>query len=236
MNSVDNLTPGHVTRDAFRPNLPAEGVLIMDACPVTALGMKRVLTASCGITKSVNYVQRLAGIQAAIARSLPALLIMDICGEKESVLDGLRLLAHLQDSHPQMKIIICTDFSDHRVLELLASSPANGVLLKHEPELALVQCVFDVMAGGRQWLSPKAKRLVTTPAMKNPALTARELEVLTCLFSGMSVSSVAQTLHRDIRTVSTHKRNAMMKLGFHNDSELFAQGSWMAKIGPAASH
>ena len=146
MNSVENLTPGHVTPDAFRPNLPAEGVLIMDACPVTALGMKRVLTGSCGITKSVNYVQRLAGIPAAIARSLPALLIMDICGEKESVLDGLRLLAHLQDSHPEMKIIICTDFSDHRVLELLASSPANGVLLKHEPELALVQCVFDVMA------------------------------------------------------------------------------------------
>lgn len=236
MNSVENLTPGHVAPDAFRPNLPAEGVLIMDACPVTALGMKRVLTGSCGITKSVNYVQRLAGIPAAIARSLPALLIMDICGEKESVLDGLRLLAHLQDSHPEMKIIICTDFSDHRVLELLASSPANGVLLKHEPELALVQCVFDVMAGGEQWLSPKAKRLVTTTAMKNPALTARELEVLTCLFSGMSVSSVAQTLHRDIRTVSTHKRNAMMKLGFHNDSELFAQGTWMAKIGPAASH
>lgn len=236
MNSVENLMPGHVAPGAFRPDLPAEGVLIMDACPVTALGMKRVLTGSCGITKSVNYVQRLAGIPAAIARSLPALLIMDICGEKESVLDGLRLLAQLQDSHPAMKIIICTDFSDHRVLELLASSLANGVLLKHEPELALVQCVFDVMAGGEQWLSPKAKMLVSKTALKNPALTARELEVLTCLFSGMSVSRVAQTLHRDIRTVSTHKRNAMMKLGFHNDSELFAQGTWMAKIGPAASH
>lgn len=68
---------------------------------------------------------------------------------------------------------------------------------------------------------------------KNTALTARELDVLAYLFSGLSVSRVAQALHRDIRTISTHKRNAMVKLGFHNDSELFAQGTWMAQIGPA---
>ena len=236
MNSLENYTSGQVASGARYVNSAAGGVLIMDACPVTALGMKRVLNESCGITEPVKYAQRLASIPAAIASAAPALLIMDICGEKESVLDGLRLLAHVHDSHPVMKIIICTDFSDHRVLELLASSPASGVLLKHEPELALVQCVSDVMAGGAKWLSPKARMLLSNTDLKNSALTTRELDVLAYLFSGLSVSRVAQTLHRDIRTVSTHKRNAMMKLGFHNDSELFAQGTWMAKIGPAASH
>jgi two-component system capsular synthesis response regulator RcsB len=67
------------------------------------------------------------------------------------------------------------------------------------------------------------------------ALTRRELDVLTYLFSGMNVSAVAAKMHRDIRTISTHKRNAMAKLGFKNDSELFAQGIWMMKAWPGVS-
>lgn len=210
-----------------------KGVLIMDACPVTALGIKRVLAESCGIVEPINTVQNLAAIPSGIVNAFPALLIMDICGENELMLDGLRLLAHLHESHPSIKVVICTDFSDHRILELLASSNASGILLKHEPVLALTQCVRAVMSGERQWLSPKVKKLVSKSTPISTPLTARELDVLAYLFSGLSVSRIAKTLYRNIRTVSTHKRNAMIKLGFHNDSELFAQCTWMAKTGPA---
>lgn len=234
MNCVNNLQPGQVLSGTSSACSAGEGVLIMDACPITAQGIKRVLVENCGIADSISYVQSLAGISSRVASVPPALLIMDICGEKELMLDGLRLLAHLREAHPEMKIVICTDFSDYRILELLISSKANGILLKHEPVLALVQCVTNGILGDLQWLSPKVKLLLAKTPPKNTALTARELDVLACLFSGLSVSRVAQTLHRNIRTVSTHKRNAMMKLGFHNDSELFARGTWMAKIGPAS--
>ncbi|WND09874.1 response regulator transcription factor [Klebsiella pasteurii] len=213
---------------------PGRGVLIMDACPITALGIKRVLIQACGIIEPINDVRNLASISPIVASAPPALIVMDICGEKELMLDGLRLLAHLYESHPAIKIIICTDFRDPRVLELLALSNARGILLKHEPVLALAQCVSEVMSGGRQWLSPKTKQLLSKTTRTNNPLTARELDVLVHLFSGQNVSRVAQTLHRNIRTVSTHKRNAMVKLGFHNDSELFSQGTWMAKVGPVA--
>lgn len=233
MNKVNNPVP-HVPLSPSPAVSVGEGVLIMDASPVTALGIKRVLTESCGIVEPIGAVQNLASIPSAIASTLPALLIMDICGENELMLDGLRLLAHLHESHPSMKVIICTDFSDHRILELLVSSHANGILLKHEPVLALTQCVSAVMSGERQWVSPKAKRLLSKSVPSSTPLTARELDVLAYLFSGLSVSRIAKTLYRNVRTVSTHKRNAMIKLGYHNDSELYAQCTWMAKTGPAA--
>jgi two-component system capsular synthesis response regulator RcsB len=233
MNKINNPVP-HMALSPSPAVSMGEGVLIMDASPVTALGIQRVLTASFGIVEPINAVQNLASIPSAVTRTLPALLIMDICGENELMLDGLRLLAHLHESHPSMKVIICTDFSDHRILELLVSSNASGILLKHEPVLALTQCVSAVMSGERQWVSPKAKRLLSKSAPSGTPLTARELDVLAYLFSGLSVSGIAKTLYRNVRTVSTHKRNAMTKLGFHNDSELFAQCTWMAKTGPAA--
>lgn len=232
MNYVNQQAVSHLAFTS-KGRSAGKGVLIMDACSVTALGIKQVLVESCGIDDEISVVQNLAGISSRFDGAPPALLIMDICGEDELMLDGLRLLVHLREAHPAMKVVICTDFSDYRVLDLLVSSKANGILLKHEPAQALTQCITRGLTGNRQWLSPKVKQLLATTGPKNTALTARELDVLACLFSGQSVSSAAQTLHRDIRTVSTHKRNAMMKLGFHNDSELFAQGTWMAKIGPA---
>lgn len=236
MSSVNSSTSDPFASCTSPSDTVRKGVLIMDACPVTAMGIKRVLTQSCGLTAPVNYVQNLAGISQYIDSMLPKLLIMDLCGEKELMLDGLRLLAHLHGSHPLMKIIVCTDFSDHRVLELLVSSKVSGILLKQEPVLALAQCVTNALSGKPQWLSPRAKLLLSKATPAYPSLTARELDVLACLFSGQSVSRVAQTMHRNIRTVSTHKRNAMVKLGFHNDSELFAQGTWMAKVGPVVCH
>jgi len=51
------------------------GVLIMDACPITALGIKRVLTQTCGITEPINYVRNLASISPIVASAPPALLV-----------------------------------------------------------------------------------------------------------------------------------------------------------------
>lgn len=233
--NVTSLTTDHATSGSFAEDSTGKGVLIMDACPVTALAITHVLKESCGITEPINYVPDLASIPPSVASAPPGLLIMDICGEKELILDGLRLLANLHDASLALKIVICTEFSDLRVLKMLQSFSVNGLLLKQEPVLALTKCITEVMSGEEQWLSPKAKMLLSKTMPTIPLLTVRELDVLACLFSGQSVSRVARKLHRNIRTVSTHKRNAMIKMGFHNDSELYSQGTWMVKVGPGDS-
>lgn len=218
----------------------SRGVIIMDTCPITALGMRRVLIESCGIDEEIIHLSRLAEIIQHMKDREPEILVMDLCGEKESVLDGLRLLSRIRALWPEVRVVICTAFRDYRILQLVASSGVQGILLKNEPTIALAQCVSLVIMG-REFYSPKIRQLlqtgVTDPGHKQEgtSLTTRELDVLTYLFSGMSVTSVAVTMHRDIRTISTHKRNAMAKLGFQNDSELFAQGTWMAKTGPHAA-
>jgi two-component system capsular synthesis response regulator RcsB len=53
-------------------------------------------------------------------------------------------------------------------------------------------------------------------------LTPRETEVLGLFVGGMTISEIARRLDRDVRTVSRHKREAMIKLGVTNDPGLFA--------------
>ncbi|QMV53732.1 response regulator transcription factor [Ewingella americana] len=207
----------------------------MESCPVTALGMRRLLLENCDIGKDIIHTNTLAEIMPLIKTHRPKLLLMDLCGESESVLDGLRLLSSLHSRCPEVKVVVCTAFSEYRILQLAVSSGAHGMLLKSEPTIAFVQCISQVMSGGN-FYSPKLRQLLSLSESGKEiiALTRRELDVLTYLFSGMNVSSVAAKMYRDIRTISTHKRNAMAKLGFKNDSELFAQGIWMMKAWPGA--
>ncbi|MOA38536.1 putative transcription factor YjjQ [compost metagenome] len=63
-----------------------------------------------------------------------------------------------------------------------------------------------------------------TPAQVQDSLvvlTQAEHKVLEYLQQGMSVSDVADLLHRSVKTISAHKCNSMRKLGVRNDAELF---------------
>jgi two-component system capsular synthesis response regulator RcsB len=213
--------------------LKNSGVVIMESCPVTALGMRRLLLERCDVGKDIIHTNTLAGIIPLIKAHRPNLLLMNLCGESESVLDGLRLLPTLHSRWPEVKIMVCTAFNEYRILQLVMASGANGILLKSEPTIAFVQCISQIISG-RNFYSPKLRQLLSLSesGKEITALTRRELDVLTYLFSGMNVSAVAAKMYRDIRTISTHKRNAMAKLGFKNDSELFAQGIWMMKAWP----
>lgn len=52
-------------------------------------------------------------------------------------------------------------------------------------------------------------------------LTPKESEVVRLLASGMSVTQVAEYLHRSVKTISTQKKSAMLHLGLQSDSALF---------------
>lgn len=211
--------------------LKGDGVIVMESCPITALGMRNILAQSCGLTDEVQRVSNLEQIPGLMRHRPARLLIMELCGEEESVLDGLRLIAQCLEHWPTTAMIACTALDDPRVLQLLTASGIKGLVLKQEPGVALAQCVKQVLSGCRSY-SHKVRQLLSSQSAIGKALTSRELDVLTHLFSGKSVTTAALMMHRDVRTVSTHKRNAMHKLGFQNDGELYLQGKWMAKTGP----
>ena len=57
------------------------------------------------------------------------------------------------------------------------------------------------------------------PAAGPAALTARELEILTALASGLSTVEVARALHISPLTVRSHVKNILFKLGVHSKLE-----------------
>ncbi|MGA9618555.1 response regulator transcription factor [Serratia proteamaculans] len=206
----------------------------MEPCPITALGINNRLVESCGYRRDgIQQAGSIAELRLVLAKYQPQLLIMELCGKSESVLDGLRLIAEMQAGSPHTALLVCTALDEPRVLKQLIAAGIRGLMLKQEPAIALVHCVQQVLTGKHSFSHRIRQRHLLHDAAASKHLTVRELDVLSQLFSGKSVTNVALTLCRDIRTVSTHKRNAMLKLGFHTDGELYLQGKWMAMNGPS---
>lgn len=231
MTSLEMSEP--ITNDIPNKVCHIDKVVIMETCPMTRLGIRRLLeqpnfqVGHCLEASAVN------DIALMMLRSKANLVIMELSGEGESILNGLRVIGQFLSSWILTPLIVCTALADARLLNQLVGMGVGSIYLKQDPLSSLTECVYQVMEQKYSY-SPQAAALLDCQSTSSPLLTYREMNVLECLFMGKSVTTTAQVLHRDIRTISTHKRNVMTKLGFQNDFELYTWGAELSRYGTMA--
>lgn len=205
-------------------------VLLMEACPITLTGIHSLLSSP---RFQVHYsldVPVVSLIHTLALQYQTDLVVMELCGHGESVMDGLRTIKLLRHRWPLMPIVVSTAVANVRLLKQLVELGVNGIYFKRDPLSALATCIIQALEGQTSY-SPRVSELMTADVSKSTVLTAREMDVLECLMNGKSVTTAASILNRDIRTVSTHKRNAMKKLGFCSDYDLYTHGAWLFHNG-----
>lgn len=207
-------------------------ILIMEACPMIQAGIGNLLAQPCFNVGDFLQAPMAGDVQTMMYQHRADLVMMELSGEGESILDGLRVISQFLATW-STPLIVCTALADACLMKQLAAMGVNGIYLKQDPLSALTECVMRVM-DFEYCHSPQAATLIG--GWKNHAhqLTYREMDVLGCLFTGKSVTNTARTLHRDIRTISTHKRNAMLKLGFDSDCELYSWWALLSRHGTMA--
>jgi len=169
----------------------------------------------------------LTDINKLVTQYRPDILIAELAGNGDSMMDILSTLSHcIRHWQPQIPVVVCTTIQNVSLFQLLRAINVRGICLKQEPIETLTHCVERVLQGYFEF-SPIVTQYLPKIEEHHLPLTARELEVLVHLFSGKNVTEVAKAMNRDIRTISTHKRNAMRKIGFKNDSEMFSNSNWM---------
>jgi two-component system, NarL family, captular synthesis response regulator RcsB len=213
------------------PRQTGNRILVVEACPMTASGICTVIQQVTGRDDNIVLAACLSEIPALMRLHQPGLVVMEVCSEKASVLDGLKLIAQWHTQWPDSKLVVCTGIDEPKMLHLLKACGVAGIILKQEPAQALTQCLQH-LTRGESFFSHKVRLKFTDPHAECKALKVREMDVLGHIFHGHNVKAVARIMQRDVRTISTHKRNAMSKLGFLNDGELFLQGKWMMSIHP----
>ncbi|WP_127530901.1 response regulator [Paenibacillus kobensis] len=166
--------------------------------------------------------------QEAIERTAelsPDMILMDL---HMPVLDGIEVTRRLKQSHPDVKVIVLTSFSDEDHVLPAIRAGAKGYLLKDIEPDELVRAIKRVWQGQVELHPDAAGRLMSLlaapeaaakPDAQDPAsrlsdLTRRELEVLRLIASGMSNKEIGDSLTITEKTVKTHVSHVLDKLGF----------------------
>jgi DNA-binding NarL/FixJ family response regulator len=162
----------------------------------------------------------------AVETHRPDVVVTDIRMPPTNTDEGIRLAAKLRETHPEIGVVVLSNYADPSYALALLDSGLNGrsYLLKERvhDRSQLVAAILTVAVGGSV-MDPR----IVEPLMQSRAradrspladLTAREHEVLAQIAQGMSNAAVAESLVLTKRAVEKHINSIFLKLNL-SDAE-----------------
>lgn len=154
----------------------------------------------------------------------PDVIVLDLSMPVESGGDAAVRIAR---DCPDVRILALTMHEERGYVSRLLRAGASGYLLKRTASAELVRAI-QAVAGGGSYVDPSlAGELLTdqrrrTARTSTPSeeLTSREREVLRHVARGYTNKELAAALEISVKTVETHKANAMTKLGLRSRAAL----------------
>ncbi|WCB95190.1 Transcriptional regulatory protein DegU [Baekduia alba] len=156
----------------------------------------------------------------AIDEHQPDVVVTDIRMPPTNTDEGIRLAALLRDTHPEIGVVVLSNYADPAYALALLDSGSEGrsYLLKERvhDRSQLVSAIHTVAVGGSvmdpKIVEPLMRSRGRAPRSPLGDLTARELEVLAQIAQGASNAAIAETLVLTKRAVEKHINSIFLKL------------------------
>lgn len=195
-------------------------VLLVDDHKMMRDGLRFILE-SCPEIEVIGEAGDGRSAIACVRELHPDIVVMDI-GMQE--LNGIEAARRIRAEHSDVNIVALSTHSDRSYVLHMLSAGAAAYVLKDSAFEELHQAVLAVHAGHR-FLSPAITGIVVEQAAQPErdggtsvyaTLGSREREVLQLLAEGYTSPQIGLRLHMAVKTVESHRRNIMRKLGIHS--------------------
>ncbi|KAB0674383.1 response regulator [Aeromonas veronii] len=199
-------------------------IILADDHPLILTGIRSLIdqiTPHCEVIAEAYQVSDLLNL---LQQHDCDLLITDFSMPGDTRSDGMVMIQQLRRDYPNLPIIVLTQIQNSAILQSLIQVGVKGLILKKSVINELADAIRQILLGHR-YIGPAVQMLLASAGISgqssNNLLTPKESEVVRLLASGMSVTQVANYLHRSVKTISTQKKSAMTRLGISSDSALF---------------
>jgi len=190
-------------------------------------GVRQLLEADPEI-EIVAAVGDSLSLRAICEKERPDVVITDIRMPPTETDEGIKIAEELRESHPQMGVVVLSQFSDpvYAVALLERGSDRRAYLLKERVHnrAELTAAVRAVSTGGSMIDAKIVETLVRAraEAERSPLseLTSREREVLSEIAQGKSNSAIAESLFLTKRAIEKHINAIFLKLGLADSQDV----------------
>jgi DNA-binding NarL/FixJ family response regulator len=208
-----------LARVAIRVILGEDSYLVREALRQVLAGAPQIeLEAQCGDADA---------LLREIEQRRPDVVLTDIRMPPTNTNEGIRLAAQLRREHPDIGVVVLSQYADPGyVLQLLESgSEGRAYLLKERVhERHQLVAAIEAVANGESVIDSKIVEVLVAARARGERsplaeLTPRELEVLAAIAEGKSNSAISETLVLTKRAVEKHINAIFLKLNLsHSQS------------------
>jgi len=168
---------------------------------------------------------------------------------------GIDLTREIREKYPHIQVIALTMYDSEAYLEAILKAGARGYLLKNTSREELLKAIKAVLAGryyfsegihdtiGQRLIAEKTSSAAKAPAAAPesssshpPRLTKRETQILELVAQELNNTQIAAQLNLSPRTVHTHRRSIMQKLGVRNTAGLIRQAIELGLLPAKPNH
>ncbi|HLY26637.1 MAG TPA: response regulator transcription factor [Aggregatilineales bacterium] len=146
----------------------------------------------------------------------PDVLLLDVV---MPIMNGIEACERLMLSHPDLKILVLSNFDDDESVRLMLEKGARGYIVKSDLRTQLLSTIRMTYQGSTVLSSGIVQQLVAPPQPQDFGLTERELAVLKLLAKGASLDEIAETLFISRSTVKYHLTNILTKMRVESRAE-----------------
>ncbi len=199
-------------------------IILADDHPLILTGIRSLIAHNQPGCEIVAEAHQVSELLSTLQQHSCDLLITDFSMPGDERSDGLTMIQQLKRDYPTLPIIVLTQIHNAGILQSLIQLGVSGVLLKKAVISELSDAIRQILSG-HSYIGGSVKTMLAEAGLDHHTssmqLTPKESEVVRLLASGMSVTQVAEYLHRSVKTISTQKKSAMLRLGITSDSGLF---------------
>ena len=196
--------------------MPKLKIFLVDDHEAVRTGLRVILNAHSEMEVVGEAVDGRAALEAM--QSLrPDVIVMDVSMPH---MNGVKATEALVQRYAHVKVLVLTRHADHGYVQRLLKAGASGYVLKQSRTEEVLRAIQAIVRGG-VYLDPAIAESALemqvgrarSASSAGPALSSREAQVLRLIAWGHSNKDIAGTLDLSVKTVETHKTNAMRKLG-----------------------
>ncbi|PHM75088.1 response regulator transcription factor RcsB [Xenorhabdus kozodoii] len=196
-------------------------VIIADDHPIVLFGIRKSL-------EQIEWVNVVGEFEnsTTLINSLPHIeadvLITDLSMPGDKYGDGITLIKYIKRHYPTLAVIVLTMNNNPAILSAILELDIEGIVLKQGAPTDLPKALAALQKG-KQFTPESVSKLlekVNANGYGDKRLSPKESEVLRLFAEGFLVTDIAKKLNRSIKTISSQKKSAMIKLGVDNDIAL----------------
>lgn len=198
-------------------------VIITDDHPIVRKGIRQILEDDKD--DRFGYIAE-AGDGAELLQKLDKedfdIILLDISLPGRS---GLDVLSDIRKNYPKAHVLVLSIYPEEQYAIKALKLGASGYLNKASAPDELITAIIQAFSGGKYISSTLAQKITLNflEQKESPSynkLSARELEVISLISAGFTLSRIADELSLSPKTISTYRERILEKLNLKTTSDL----------------